>query len=59
MCVCVCISCLVMSNSLRLHGLQTARLLCPWDSPGKNMDWVAISFSRVFPTQGLSPDLPH
>ena len=25
-----------MSNSLRLHGLQPARLLCPWDSPGKN-----------------------
>ena len=22
------------------------RLLCPWDSPGKNMEWVAISFSR-------------
>ena len=26
----------VMSNSLRLHGLQPTRLLCPWDSPGKN-----------------------
>ena len=25
-----------MSNSLRPHGLQPARLLCPWDSPGKN-----------------------
>ena len=24
-----------MSNSLRSHGLQPARLLCPWDSPGK------------------------
>ena len=23
----------VMSNSLRPHGLQPARLLCPWDSP--------------------------
>ena len=22
--------------TLRPHGLQTARLLCPWDSPGKN-----------------------
>ena len=21
---------------LRPHGLQPARLLCPWDSPGKN-----------------------
>ena len=26
----------VMSNSLRPHGLQSARLLCSWDSPGKN-----------------------
>ena len=27
--VCVCISCSVVANSLRLHGLQTTRLLCP------------------------------
>ena len=26
----------VMSNSLPPHGLKPARLLCPWDSPGKN-----------------------
>ena len=25
-----------MSDSLRPHGLQPTRLLCPWDSPGKN-----------------------
>ena len=25
-----------MSDSVRPHGLQAARLLCPWDSPGKN-----------------------
>ena len=25
-----------MSDSLWSHGLQPARLLCPWDSPGKN-----------------------
>ena len=24
------------SDSLRPYGLQPARLLCPWDSPGKN-----------------------
>ena len=29
-------SCSVMSNSLRPHGLQLTRLLCPWDFPGKN-----------------------
>ena len=26
----------VMSNSLQLHGLWPARLLCPWDFPSKN-----------------------
>ena len=29
-------SCSVVSNSLRPHGLQHTRLLCPWDSPGEN-----------------------
>ena len=27
-------------------NMGASRLLCPWDSPGKNMEWVAISFSR-------------
>ena len=35
-----------MSNSVRPHRRQPTRLLCPWDSPGKNMKWVAISFSN-------------
>ena len=26
----------VVSDSLRPHGLQPARFLCPWDFPGKN-----------------------
>ena len=26
----------VMSSSLQHYGLQSSRLLCPWDSPGKN-----------------------
>ena len=26
----------VVSSSLWSHGLQSTRLLCPWDSPGKN-----------------------
>ena len=26
----------VVSNSLRSHGLQPSRLLCPWNFPGKN-----------------------
>ena len=31
---------------LQPHGLWPVRLLCPWDSPGKNTGVVAISFSR-------------
>ena len=29
-------TCSVLSDSLRCYGLQPARLLCAWDSPGKN-----------------------
>ena len=38
LCVCarVCISHSIVFNSLRPHRLQPARLLCPWNSPGKN-----------------------
>ena len=37
----------VVSDSLWPRGLQPARLLCPWDSPGKNTGvGFAISFSR-------------
>ena len=38
------VSCLVVSNSLWTH--EPARLFCPWNSPGKNTEWVAIPFSR-------------
>ena len=34
--VCVCVNCSVMFDSLRPHGLQPVRLLCSWNSPGKN-----------------------
>ena len=48
----------VVSDSLRPRGLQPARLLCPWDSPGKNTG-VGCHFllQGIFPTQGLSPGL--
>ena len=32
----VVVSCSVMSDSLRPHGLQPITLLRPWDFPGKN-----------------------
>ena len=35
----------VVSDSLRPHGLQSIKLLCPWDFLGKNTR-VAISYSR-------------
>ena len=38
----------VVSNSLRPHELPT-RLLCPWNSPGKNTEWAAIPFSGASP----------
>ena len=36
----------VVSNFLRPHGLQPARLLHPWNSSGKNSGVGYISFSR-------------
>ena len=36
----------VMLNSLGSHGLQSTRILCPWNSPGKNTKGVAIPSSR-------------
>ena len=52
-----------MSNSLWPHGLQPARLLCPWDSPGKNTG-VGCHFllQGILPTQGSNLhllSLPH
>ena len=37
-----------------------ARLLCPWDSPGKNVGFGCHAhLQRIFPTQELNLDLPH
>ena len=42
-----------MSNSLCSHGLQPVRLLCPWDSPGKNTGVSCEAFLQgIFPTHG-------
>ena len=48
------------SNLLRLHGLQPARLLSPWDSPGKNIG-VGCRFplQGIFLTQGSNLHLLH
>ena len=45
------VSCSGISNSLRLHGLCPARLLCPWNSPGKNSGVGSYSLPQgIFPT---------
>ena len=50
----------VVSDSLQPHELEPARLLCPWDSPGKNARVGCHALLQgIFPTQGLNPGLPH
>ena len=50
----------VMSDSLQPHGLYPARLLCPWDSPGKNTGVGCHSLLQEnLPTQGLNPSHLH
>ena len=60
-CVCVCvISCSVMCNSLRPHGLSPTRLLCPWSFPGKNIGvGCHFLFQGILLTQGSNPRLLH
>ena len=50
----------VLCASLQPHGLEPTRLLCLWDSPGKNTG-VGCHFllQGIFPTQRLNPGLPH
>ena len=45
----------VVSDSLRPHDLQPERLLCPWDSPGKN--WSGLPFPSLgdLPDPGITP----
>ena len=47
----------VMSNSLRPHGLQPARRLCPWGSPpGQNTGVGCHALLQgIFLTRGLKP----
>ena len=54
------VSCSVMSDSLQPHGLQPARLLCPWNSPGKNTGVGCHPLLQgIFLTQGSNPGLPQ
>ena len=52
------VSCSVTSDSLRPHGLQPARFLCPWNSPGKNTRLRCHALLQgIFPTQRSNPGL--
>ena len=57
--VCVCVhtcvlSSSVVSDSLWPHGLQSTRLLCPWNFPGKNIGvGYTLLLQVIFWTQGL------
>ena len=47
-----------VSDSLQPCGLQPTRLLCPWDSPGKNTGVGCHAFLQgIFLTQGSNPSL--
>ena len=49
----------VVSDSLQPYGPYPARLLCPWDSPGKNAGVGCHAlFQGIFPTQGSNLGLP-
>ena len=56
---CKC-ACSVVSSSLQPHGLESDRLLCPWNFPGKSIG-VGCHFLLlgIFLTQGWSPSLLH
>ena len=48
----VCLVAPIVSGSLRPYGLKPARLLCPWESPGKNIRVGGHALLQgIFPTQ--------
>ena len=61
-CVCVCV-CVLLAQScptLQSRALWPTRLLCPWDSPGKNTGVGCHALLQgIFLTQGLNLVLRH
>ena len=54
------VSHLVVYDSLWPSGLKLTRLLCPWNSPGKNTGMGSHSLLQgIFLTQGSNPGLLH
>ena len=55
----MCAKSLQSCPTLRPYGLKPARLLCPWDSPGKNTVDCHTHFQGIFLTQGSNPGFLH
>ena len=52
------VNCLVLSDSLLPCGLWPARLISPWDSPGKNTGVGSHSLLQgIFPSQEMNPGI--
>ena len=50
----------VVSNFLQPHGLYPPKLLCPWDSPGKNTTLGCQALLQgILLTQGSNPCVLH
>ena len=49
----------VVSDSVWPQRQQPTRLPCLWDSPGKNLEWVAISFSNAWKWKVKVKSLSH
>ena len=47
-----------MYPALATHGLWPARLLCPWDSPGKNTGGLPFPSPGDLPHPGIEPGSP-
>ena len=59
-CVCACKVASVVSDFLQPYELQSGRLLCPWDSPGKDTRVGCHAFLQgIFLTQGSNLHLLH
>ena len=57
--LCVCSVTSLMSDPLWPRGLWPARLLCPWDSPGKNTGLGCHALLHmIFLSQGIKPTSP-
>ena len=58
--LCLCAHLLHSCLTLQSHRLYLARLLCPWDFPGRNTRVGCHAVLQgIVPTQGLNPSLLH